>query len=174
MQSPLIRLYIAASVDGFIATPDGGVGWLDPFQSDDLGYGQFLAEIGTVVMGRKTYDQLLGFGGGWPYQGKRTVVLTTRPLEPVAPDIEAWSGAIDGLVAGLGQGEGDVWLVGGAKAARPFFDGGFVDRIELSVIPVLLGEGIPLFERSSHAQSLRLRETKTFPNGIAQLIYDKG
>ena len=75
-----IRLYIATSLDGYIATPDGDVAWLEPFHAGDYGYDDFLKGIGTLVMGRTTFDQVLGFGA-WPYAGKRAIVLTSRPVE---------------------------------------------------------------------------------------------
>ncbi len=170
-RSPRFRLYIAVSVDGFIATPHGGVAWLEPFPAEDVGYQQFFASIGTLVMGRATYDRALGFGT-WPYEGKRTIVLTSRPIEAPPPGVEAWRGDITALTADLrAAGGGDVWLVGGGRAARPFLDRDLVDRLELYVIPVLLGDGIPLFERSRHQARLQLEEATPYPNGIVALTY---
>jgi dihydrofolate reductase len=177
MQKPLLRYYVAASVDGFIATPDGGVDWLAPFQEAEVGFEAFMRGIGTVAMGRTTYDQVIGFGGPWPYAGKRAVVLTSRPLGDAPPGVEARAGGAADLAQDLRAGTqaGDVWLVGGARAVRPFLDLGLVDRIELTVVPVLLGDGLPLFERSARApQALRLEEVRPLPLGMVQVLYARG
>ena len=76
---------MAISLDGFIASPDGSVHWLEPYDPYEVGFGEFLASAGTIVMGRKSYDQMLTFGP-WPYAGKRTIVMTRRPLAPATPD----------------------------------------------------------------------------------------
>jgi len=171
--APLLRLYIAASLDGFISTFDGGVSWLEPYQSPDLGYDDFMKSVGTVVMGRTTYEQALTFPGPWPYVGKRTVVLTSRPLDTRPPGVERWSGDVASLADHLrAKSKKDVWICGGARTARAFLDLDQVDRIELYVIPVLLGEGLPLFERSPHQSSLRLEGTRAFGNGVVELVYD--
>jgi dihydrofolate reductase len=171
--APLLRLYIAASLDGFIATSDGGVSWLEPYHSPALGYDEFLKSIGTVVMGRTTYDQALTFPGPWPYAEKRTIVLTSRPIEKPPPGVERWSGGVGALADHLRtRSNMDVWVCGGARTARAFIDLDQVDRIELYVIPVLLGEGLPLFERSHHASSLRLERTRSFGNGVVELVYE--
>ena len=73
------RVYIATSLDGYVATPDGGVEWLEPFQDEDYGYNSFIQKIGTVIMGRTTFQQVLGFGQ-WPYKDLRVMVLSSHPL----------------------------------------------------------------------------------------------
>jgi len=170
---PLLHLYVAASVDGYIATPDGGIGWLAPFEEQDYGYDDFIAGIGTVVMGRRTFDQTRSFDV-WPYAGKRTVVLTSRPLPSPPPGVAMWSGNVVPLIDSLREGDGgDVWLVGGALAVRPFLDYDAVDRLDLHIIPILLGDGIRLFDRSSHAARLRPRKTLSYRNGVVRVIYEK-
>jgi dihydrofolate reductase len=172
VSSPLFRLYIAASLDGFIATPDGGVSWLDAYNSPELGYDAFMKSIGTVVMGRATYDQAIGFEGPWPNAGKRTIVLTSKPIESPPPGVERWTGG----AAALGEhlrtaSKKDVWICGGAKTVRAFLDLDAIDRIELYVIPILLGDGLPLFERSTQQSSLKLQSTRSFDNGVVEIIY---
>ena len=147
-RSPTIIVYIAASLDGFIATLDGGVDWLNPYQAGDYGYDAFIASIHTLVMGRATYDQMRGFGD-WPHGAKRVVVVTSRPLGEDAPTgVEAWPGDMDILGPELRTSPGDVWIVGGAQVVRALLDRGLVDRLDVFVIPELLGDGISLFERS--------------------------
>lgn len=171
MAPPLFRLYLAVSADGFIAPPDGGVDWLKPYPPAEFGFDSFLTEIDTIVMGRTTYDQNLSFGS-WPFKGKRTIVLTSRPLDTPPPDVRHWHGELTKLAAELkSSASGDVWLFGGAKSVRPFLDGGLVDRIELYVIPILLGNGIPLFERSDRRVALRLEEAHSLSKGVLQVVY---
>ena len=83
---PLIRVYIAQSLDGYIARPDGGIDWLRPFDDVDYGYAAFIREIATVVMGRKSYDLARSFGD-WPYPTARSLVITSRPLEDAPANV---------------------------------------------------------------------------------------
>ncbi|WP_207481398.1 dihydrofolate reductase family protein [Arenibaculum pallidiluteum] len=175
--APRIRGYIAASLDGFIATPDGGVEWLAPYQEVEAGYGAFIAEIGTVVLGRTTFEQAMGFGIGWPYPGKRGIVVTSRPLHDPPEDVAAWNGGIPGLAGALRRGgqdgawAGDAWIVGGAGLQQAFMDIGAIDRLDLFIVPELLGEGIPLFPRSARRHRLRLEGTAALPMGMVRLTY---
>ena len=173
MTRPRVRLYVAASLDGFIADASGGVGWLRPYETQDVGFDAFLAEIGVIVSGRRTYDQTQGFET-WPYPGKRMVVLTHRPLESnPPPGVEAFSGDIGALMDTLKrQSQGDIWLLGGAMVAHDFLERGLVDRIELYIVPVLLGEGIRLFAPIDRMRTLAFSEARSFPNGIVGLFYD--
>jgi dihydrofolate reductase len=172
MSTPRFRIYIATSLDGFIATTDGSVAWLEPFQGDDFGYNAFFAEIGTVVLGRTTYEQVRGFDE-WPYTGKRGIVLSTQALDTLPDGVEQWRSPVDDLVSDLKTRRlGDVWIVGGAKTIGAFFDLEAVDTIELFVMPVLLGSGMPLFKRAHSTMPLRLKETKSYPSGVVKLVYD--
>ena len=122
-------------------------------------------------MGRTTYDQTLRLGP-WSFADKRTIVLTSRPIDDPPQGVERWSGDIARLAASLKAGSGgDTWLFGGAKSARPFLDRGLVDRIELFVIPTLLGDGIPLFERSNERIALRLELAKPRAKGVLEVVY---
>ncbi|MBF0336179.1 MAG: dihydrofolate reductase [Alphaproteobacteria bacterium] len=172
--STLFRLYIAATVDGFIASRDGGVDWLAPYEGEDFGYQAFIAAIGTIVMGRASYDHVRA-QGVWPYEGKRVVVLTSRPLGEVPDGVKAWNGHILPLADHLrAENRGDVWLMGGGRAIRPFLESNLVDRIELFLVPLLLGDGIPLFERSAQTTPLQLRRTVSHGCGVVQLVYGRG
>ncbi len=170
-----IILYIAVSVDGFIAPGDGSVAWLEPFQDvgHDYGYGEFMAGIATVVMGRRTYEQVLTFGE-WPYAGKKSVVLTSRPLGPGAPEeVRAHGGDIGPLVEQLRGQQGDVWIDGGGEVVRPFVRAGALDRLELFVMPVLLGNGVRLFPDVDGATGLRLVDSHAYENGVVGLVYGR-
>lgn len=170
-----IRGYIAASLDGYVATPDGGVDWLKPFQGYDYGYDRFTAEIGTVAMGRVTYDHALGFGVGWPYPGKRGIVVTSRPLESPPEGVEAWRDGVAALVPRLRAAQGgDVWIVGGPALQSAFIELGALDRLELFVVPVLLGDGVPLFAKSGRRHALTLTAAESLPGGMVRLDYRFG
>lgn len=170
-QAGAFRVYIAQSVDGCIATVDGAVEWLDPFPVEDFGFDAFMETIGTIVMGRASYDQARSFGS-WPYAGKRTVVLSSRDLDEPPPGVERWHG---GSLAGLADAvarstRGDVWVLGGARTIAGFLDLGRIDRLEIFMVPVLLGGGIPLF-LASEPRALRLIEVEPLDHGVVKLEY---
>jgi dihydrofolate reductase len=167
------RAYIAASVDGFVATPDGGIAWLEQFNGEAYGYNAFIRQIDAIVIGRRTFDQALSFPD-WPYVGKDVYVLTSRPLERESPRTRAWHDSPAKLAAHL-RGEAlerDVWVLGGPKALHAFRELGVVDVYELFVLPMLLGDGIPLFERGLASASLRLTDQQVFADGVVQLVYE--
>lgn len=170
--APRVIVYVAMSVDGYIATADGGVGWLESYDPANYGHAEFEAGIGTIVMGRATYDQVLTFGD-WPYGGKRVVVLTSHELHDPAPGVEARAGALAALAAELRASDGgDIWVEGGSRTVAAFLDAGAVDLIQLFVIPVLLGDGIPLFARGGAASGLQLSAMQRYPDGVVRLDYE--
>lgn len=170
--APRLRVYIAASVDGFIADPKGGVDWLDPFSTEDFGYAAFFRSIRAVVMGRRSFDQVMGFGE-WPYAGKPCVVLSHRPPPPGVPEGVMFRAARPADVAAELRTRvgGDVWVMGGAETIAGFLEAGCVDTLELFLIPVLLGDGIPLFPRRAALRPLTLRGTKPYAAGVVRLTY---
>ena len=173
MPAPSFRIYVAVSVDGFIATTDGGVDWLDAFHGgdSDYGYAEFVAGIATVVMGRATYDQVRGFGD-WPYADKDAVVVSSRPADDLPDRTTVWADGIPSLHRKLADGAaGDVWVMGGGRTMRAFLDLGAVDRIDLFVMPAILGGGIPLFGASSRHHRLPAPEVEAYPDGIVRLSY---
>jgi dihydrofolate reductase len=166
---PEVKLFIATSLDGFIAERDGGVDWL--FTDDDYGYTAFFDSIETLIMGRRTYEQVLGFGE-WPYGEKPTYVFTRGAPGGDHPHVEFVSSDAGPLVEELRhRSSGDIWLVGGAALVSEFRELHLIDEYILSVHPVLLGDGIPLFERPQPRESLRLREELSFESGLVQLRY---
>lgn len=172
MAQPLFRVYIAVSVDGYIATPDGGVAWLDGFAAEDYGYDHFYADIGTVVMGRATYEQARGFGD-WPYAGKRAMVLTSRPCDALPAMVETVALAgLDDVIARLRHASGgDIWIVGGGRTVDAFLERRAVDRLELYVMPVLFGAGVPLFPGPGPTGGLVRESVRAMPRGVVELIY---
>jgi dihydrofolate reductase len=163
---------MAISLDGFIASPDGGVSWLEPYDPYEVGFGEFLASVGAIVMGRKSYQQMLGFGP-WPYGGKRTVVMTHSPLVASTPDTETSAAQVDALADVLAREtrNGDVWVFGGGEVARAFLNARRLDTLELCVVPILIGDGIPLFGPGTPAVDLRLSMSWRYINGLVRLDY---
>lgn len=169
-----IILYIASSLDGFIARRSGDISWLDAYQveGEDYGYSEFLKTIDTIVMGSKTYEQVLSFGS-WPYEGFKTYVMTKRQIEPIdKAKVEFYSGDLDSFVPGIrGESHKDIWLVGGATLAQSFLKHSFIDEMIISIIPVILGDGIPLFGPMKEEIRLGLLKSESYNNGIVQLHY---
>lgn len=169
-----IVLYIAASVDGYIADAGGGVGWLDAFnlEGEDYGYAALLARVDTLLLGATTYRQVLGFGA-WPYAGKDTVVLTHGTLsDPPDPHIRAASGPVPELAAQLKRSaQRDIWLVGGGSVIRAFARAGLIDEYILFTMPLLLGDGVRLFPPGGAAHALRLTGVTHYDNGVIEQRY---
>jgi dihydrofolate reductase len=169
-----IILYIASSLDGFIAGRNDDISWLDAYQveGEDYGYSEFLKTIDIIVVGSKTYEQVLSFGG-WPYEGIKTYVMTKRQLEPEdKAKVEFYSGDLDSFVPGIKrESHKDIWLVGGASLAQSFLKHGSIDEMIISIIPVILGDGISLFGRAQEEFRLELLRSGSYDNGIVQLHY---
>jgi dihydrofolate reductase len=175
---PAIRGYMAMSLDGLIADKDGGVGFLDRYEGVDYGFAAFLAEIRACVFGRDTFEMSRSVGGAaWPFADKRVIVVTTRPLHDAPEGTEVWDQGVDSrLVDHLrGMPGGDVWVVGGGRLQRALFDLGAIDRMQLCLIPVLLGQGVPMFPPGARPMEawFELVGVEQFPLGGAILDYRK-
>ena len=172
MSDQRVVYYVAATADGFIAAADGGVEWLSDF-SGAGGYDEFFAGVGSLVLGRTTFDQVLGWG--WPYGEKPAAILTSSPLPATAPaSAFAWNGSdAAGLVERLrGEAAGGVWVVGGGKTAGLLLAEGLLEEVELTVMPLLLGRGIPLWpEQGSGHHRLELLRAHGHQNGAVHLHY---
>ncbi len=174
-----ITLSIATSVDGFIAAEDGSVAWLEEFQSagetdgGEGSYEAFFADIEALAMGATTYEQVRTFGA-WPYEDRPTYVLTRSDYPRATDAVEFVEGEVDGLATRLKRRHDRIWLVGGAQVARAFLRDGHVDELRLSLVPVLLGRGIPLFGESDQRRELELLENTTHETGIVELRYEVG
>jgi len=171
---PDIVYYCAQSVDGYIATPDGGIEWLNELldEGEDYGFHAFTSSVDSLIMGRGTYDKLLGFGS-WPYGELPAWVLTHRPAETLeGADLTFVDEGPEAVVAQLEEaGKTRAWLVGGGRAAAAFADAGLIDTWRISVIPVALGEGIPLVAPLGGWARLNHEDTRAYPTGLVQTTY---
>ena len=162
--------YAAVSLDGFIAGKDGDVSWLDGYFIPELGFHDFMARIKGTIMGRATYDKIVSFSK-WPYGNVPGTIVTNRPIDTAFGPVRAASGsAAETLRQARDTGPGPYWLVGGADLATQFLSARLLTRIDLFVIPVLLGGGIPAF-RNANAISLSLIDSQTYPKGIVRMSY---
>ncbi|GAC1411921.1 MAG: dihydrofolate reductase family protein [Gemmatimonadaceae bacterium] len=166
-------VFIATSLDGFIAREDGALDWLPANGGEPHGYDEFIATIDAVVIGRNSFEKVLEFDA-WPYGKKRVVVLTTRPSEVVTPDgavLEVMAGTPREIVTRLGErGMKHLYIDGGVTIQR-FLEAGLIQRVIITRIPVLLGSGIPLF--GPLARDIRLKHvaTRSYPSGLVQSEY---
>lgn len=168
-----ISYYVAASLDGYIATPDGGVAWLSEFEDgdEDYGYADFVVSLDAVLMGRRTYEQVLPFGP-WPYAGKPCWVFSHAELTPAAAEVTITTAQPQEVAAELAaHGLRRAWLVGGAELAASFRAAGLISEYYVAVIPIILGAGIPLFAAPGAPERLTLVESTPYPNGIVMLHY---
>ncbi|HIK09976.1 MAG TPA: dihydrofolate reductase [Oscillatoriaceae cyanobacterium M33_DOE_052] len=165
-----VCLFIAASLDGYIARKNGDIDWL--FTDQDYGTSDFMAGIDTVVMGRKTYEQVLGFGE-YPYQGKAGFVVSQTRAGETDDNVEFIGGDLKEFINQLRHQPGqDIWLVGGGEIIYHFLRWGLVDELILSVHPIILGDGIPLIYRDSElATVLELKNIITYDSGLVQMYY---
>jgi len=166
-------VFMAMSVDGFIAGPDDDLTFLEKVAQvgEDYGYGEFFASIQVLVLGRRTWDTLVGFDT-WPYAGKRVIVATSHPSAIVANyGEETWSGDPRALLEGLFQEGCRRVYVDGGSLVRGFLSAQIVDELTLSIVPVLLGSGRPLFSEGLPTLDLRLAEAKSFSSGLVRLRF---
>ena len=166
--------YIATSLDGFIARPDGSIDWLVPFGEgdDDLGYGEFMSDKGAIVMGRNTFETVLGFDN-WPYT--MPVIVMSRTLGPppdaVSDKIEVTDKSPADLMAMLKDRGIDKVYVDGGQILQAFMRDGLIEELILTRVPVLIGEGRPLFGPLDEDMPLRHIHTQTLRDGMIQSRY---
>lgn len=169
---PQISIYIAMSIDGYIARKNGGLDWLEYGHTGDEDYGfkKFIGSVDALVLGRNTYEVVSGFDK-WPYEGKKVIVLSNT-LNVVRKEAELFSGQLIDLASMLhSQGIKRVWVDGGITVSK-FLETGLVDDITISVIPMVLGSGIPLFSTMNQEHKCHLVSTQSYPSGLVQLKYE--
>ncbi|SMO52701.1 dihydrofolate reductase family protein [Solitalea koreensis] len=168
-----IIVYIATSLDGYIAKPNDDLSFLDIVQKEgeDYGYADFINSVDTVILGRKTYEWVLTQVSEFPHADKTTFVLT-RTSQPSIGKTHFYTGSLKELVAKLKSEEGkNIFVDGGAEVVNALLKERLIDEFIISVIPILVGSGIKLFNDGRPEQKLKLITAKSFEKGLAQLHY---
>lgn len=172
-KNPLkISVYIAMSIDGYIARKDGSIDWLEQGHvgDEDYGFKKFFNGIDVLVLGKNTYETVSGFDK-WPYTGKRVIVISNT-LNEVRKEAELFRGQLTDLSCMLdSESVKHVWVDGGITVSK-FLEAGLVDHMTISIIPLILGSGIPLFSFMNIEQVCRFISAQSFPSGLVQLQYE--
>jgi len=167
-------VFIGTSVDGFIARPNDDLDFLPAGGGEPHGYNEFIASVDAIVIGRKTFEKVLTFGD-WPYGNKRVVVLSSQPVDLSVVRggvVEQMAGQPAEIVAQLAaRGVHHLYVDGGVTIQR-FLRAGAIQRLIITRVPVLIGEGVPLFGALPHDIRLRHIATRHFPSGLVQSEYD--
>jgi dihydrofolate reductase len=166
-----MKLFIAQTIDGYIAGEDGSLDHLAPFHGNDYGYGAFIGSVDAVVLGRKTFDGIYPTHG-WPYPPHvRGIVMTSRPLPDGVPSHVAAATDADAVAAACPH----AYLDGGAETIRDFMERGHVDEARIFTLPITLGRGVRLFATGqAEIRSWTLRDMKAFPCGTIGSHYVRG
>jgi dihydrofolate reductase len=168
-----VFLYIAMSLDGYIASPDESLNFLSIVEKpgEDYGYNDFIESVDAVILGRKTYDKVMSMGVKFPHIYKDTYIIT-RSTRPDIGNIKFYSGGIKDLVVSLKRESGKhIFIDGGAEIVNELLKDNLIDEFIISVIPILLGDGIALFKDGRPEQRLKFVSSKAFDTGLVQLHY---
>ncbi|WP_276497682.1 dihydrofolate reductase family protein [Pontibacter litorisediminis] len=168
-----VILYIAASLDGYIARSNGDTSWLHDEryaqEGEDFGYGALMQHIDTTLMGHSTYKVILGFDMPFPYPDKTNYVFS-RSAQPAAEHVQFVQEDAPQFVRQLKQQQGkSIWLIGGGQINTLLLNAGLVDEMILTYVPVILGSGVPLFAHGAQERQLQVLESKSYTNGFVQL-----
>lgn len=176
-----LTIHMVSSLDGFIAKKDNSVSWFETDDHYEKGVEitkqeteQFIRSIDCYVMGTHTYEHALALSKtyGWPYGDVPTIVVTHRDLPVERRNIELYSGNLEELVNKLKANYKNVWLVGGAMLAENFIRLRLADEISVSVLPIILGEGLTFLDHVGQEQALHLKDATAYKNGMVQLWYE--
>ena len=170
-----VILYIATSLDGYIARENGDIDWLFTDSEDhDYGYSELYNSIDTTLIGNSTYEQILTFGE-FPYPGKTNYVFTSNKKAKPHPSVKMIHLDIGKFVRKLKSENGkNIWLVGGGQINTVLLNANLIDELIISVHPIMLGNGIPLFEKHNGQSDLTLIKSCPYPNGLIQMTYKIG
>lgn len=172
---PQVIVFLGISLDGFIAGPAGDLSWLSECANEspaETGYDELMGRTDALLLGRNTYDAVLGFSD-WPFGGKRVYVLTHRPMAPAHGEIALQGDIEQALCRVQASGARTVYLDGG-NVVRQALEKNLVDELVLSWVPVVLGGGIRLFEEGLTPSRWQLAKTRSFPSGMVQTSYLNG
>src|SRR6266478_6638579 len=169
----MVSVFIGTSVDGFIARPNGDLDFLPEGGGEPHGYDEFIASVDALVIGRKTFEKVLTFEA-WPYGDKRVVVLSSRPIDLSAAGggvVEQMAGPPAEIVSQLAARSAHHLYVDGGITIQGFLRAGVIQRLIITRVPVLIGDGVPLF--GSLPRDIRLRHiaTRHYPSGLVQTEY---
>ena len=168
-----VILYIAQSLDGFIAREDDDISWLSVVEreGEDYGYQAFVDTVDTVFMGRRTYEKVLSFGIEFPHKNRKCYVLTQSRIGS-NENVTYFGGNLEALIQDLKSKEGgNIFIDGGAEAVRAFKLRDLIDEYVVSIIPIMLGKGIRLFKETDVESALELIGSKSYDSGLVQLNY---
>ena len=173
-----IQLYIASSLDGFIAREHGELDWLDNLPNpdkSDYGYAKFYKEVSTVLMGRKTYKEILGFDVEYPYKNCKSYVFSSNQTYQVETQNTFLVNCLDkNFIRKIKkENQKNIWVVGGGKLIASLVSLGAIDEMILFIAPIILGKGIRLLSECPLETKLELCETQFFSNGMVKLMYRK-
>ena len=172
MGKTIWHCHIAMSLDGKIARADGSFDWLEHYPPQEFGFDTLTAGIDAILMGRDTYEVVRGFGA-WPYGDKATIVMTHRPLLDAPPMVEARSGDLAVLAPELeARGYRRVWVEGGAQVIRGMIAAGKLDVLEMAIVPIVLGDGIPLIAPGTPELKLTLTSCEPRSGGALHVVYE--
>ena len=169
-----VHLYVGISLDGYIATPEGGVDWLNPYADARAGFTPFIKTIGSLVMGRTTYDHAVA-NGFTDFGSTPSYVVTHRPLTARSASVIPYTGDLRQLVAEIRERHPkDIWLMGGGDLTKSFQEADLIDIWSVAFVPTLLGRGLPMFPPATFPERrLRLVRTHTYPSGVIELRYER-
>jgi len=173
-----IKLYIATSLNGKIASSDGGVDWLENIpnpEKTDYGYAAFFNSIDTIIQGYNTYNQVINWGIDFPYKGKKNYVLTKKQNIKNTEFVEfVTENHVDFIKNLKEQKGGDIWLIGGGQANTLILNAGLLDEIQVFMMPIIISGGIDLFDAFPIQTQLKLLETKSYSSGVVEMKYGLG
>lgn len=168
-------LYIAMSLDGYIAKPNDDIGFLSIVEQEgqDYGYGDFVKTVDAVIVGRKTYEKVISMGFDFPHTDKDAYIITRTP-RPNLGSVKFYTGDLKSLVHKLKSMDGkNIYCDGGAEIVNELLKDDLIDEFVISIIPILVGNGTKLFKDDRPEQKLELVSVKSFDKGLTQLHYKR-
>jgi dihydrofolate reductase len=170
-----VVLYIAMSLDGYIAKPNDDLSFLSIVEQEgqDYGYEEFIKSVDAVIVGRKTYDKVISMGFGFPHTDKDAYIITRTP-RPAVGSVKFYTGDLKTLIEKLKSENGkNIFCDGGAEIVNELLKQDLIDELIISIIPILVGDGTKLFNDSRPEQKLEFVSAKSFEKGLTQLHYKR-